>query len=96
MKKLDRTNTNAFTTHLPFIFFMIGSFLIAYQLINNSPLSKVKKGTHELFCTFYVENGPADRRKVDPDLVTDYVEGTWLFVNGSANNCELVSRVKRL
>lgn len=96
MKRLDRINTNAFTTHLPFIFFMIGSFLIAYQLINSSPLSKVKKGTHNLFCVFKVENGPSDRRKVDPDLITDYVDGTWLFSNGSATNCELVSKTKHL
>ena len=94
MKKLDRTNTNAFFTHLPFIFFVIGSLLIAYSLLQNSPLSKVKKGTHELFCTFHVENGPADRRKVDPNLVTDYVEDTWLFSNGSATNCELISKAK--
>lgn len=96
MKMLDRTNTNAFTTHLPFTFFTIGSFLIAYQLINNSPLSKVRRGSHELFCNFQVDNRPADRRKVDPNLVIDLVEGTWIFVNGSASSCELVSKTKNL
>lgn len=96
MKKSNQIKTNAGTAHLPFIFFMIGSFLIAYQLMNSSPLSKVRKGSHDLYCNFYVENGPSDRRKVDPNLVTDYVDGTWLFSNGSARNCELVSKAKDL
>ena len=96
MKKLDRTNTNAFTSYFPFIFFMIGSILIAYSLLQNSPLSKVKKGSHRLFCVFNIEKGPADRREVDPNLVTDFVENVWVFSNGSATNCELVSKAKNL
>ena len=96
MKKLDRTNTNAFTSYFPFIFFVIGSLLIAYSLLQNSPLSKVKKGTHDLFCTFHVEDRPSDRRKVDPNLVTDFIENVWVFSNGSATNCELVSKAKNL
>ena len=96
MKKLDKTNTNAFTAFFPLVLFVIGSFLMAYQLMNNSPLSKVKKGSHELFCTFHVENGPGDRRKVDPNLVIDFVGHVWVFSNGSARNCELVSKAKDL
>ena len=96
MKKLDKTNTNAFFTFFPLVLFVTVTFIAAYQLINSNPLAKVKKGTHELFCNFYVENGPSDRRKVDPDLIIDYVEGTWIFVNGSASSCELVSKTKNL
>ena len=96
MKKIDETNTNALFTHFPLVLFVVVSLLIAYQLVNNSPLSRVKEGTHNLFCTFHVENGPSDRRKVDPNLVTDYVGDVWVFVNGSATGCELVSKTKYL
>ena len=96
MKKLYKTNTNAFFTFFPLVLLVTVTFIAAYQLINSNPLAKVKKGTHDLYCNFYIENSPADRRKVDPNLVIDFVEGTWLFVNGSASNCELVSKTKHL
>lgn len=82
--------------NFPFLLFVVGSFLTAYHLMNNSPLSKVRKGSHDLYCNFYVENGPSDRRKVDPNLVIDFVEDVWVFSNGSARNCELVSKAKDL
>lgn len=96
MKKLNRTNTNAFFTFFPLVLFVTVAFIVAYQLINNSPLAKVKKGTHDLYCNFYVNNGPVDRRKVDPNLVQDFVEDVWVFSNGSARSCELVSKAKYL
>lgn len=96
MKRLDRANTNAFTTYFPFTLFVLVSLLIAYELVQDSPLFKVKKETHDLYCNFYVNNRPVDRRKVDPNLVIDLVEGTWVFSNGSARNCELVSKAKDL
>lgn len=96
MKKIKRNKTSTMTSLLPLIFFVLVSFLLSYLLIQNNPFVKVKKGSHDLYCNFYVNNGPVDRRKVDPNLVIDLVEGTWVFSNGSARNCELVSKAKDL
>lgn len=93
MKKLNRTNTNAF---FPLVLFVTITFIAAYQLINNSPLAKVKKGTHELFCVFYSEQGIEGQRKVDKELIVDFVDSRWLFTNGSAKNCQLKKAVNVL
>lgn len=94
MKKSTLTDTKFSMFSLFFLLFVV-SFL-GYQLIESSPLSKVKKGTHELFCVFYSEQGIEGQRKVGKELIVDFVDNTWLFTNGSAKNCQLKKSVNVL
>lgn len=94
MKKSVLTDTR-FSMFSLFFFLFVISFL-GYQLIESSPLTKVKKGTHELFCTFYAEQGVEGQRKVNKELIVDFVDNTWLFTNGSAKNCQLNKAVNVL
>lgn len=52
----------------------------ATALAYNPVLKSVKSGDKVLVC-----NGNI----VEPDLVEDFSDGTWFFINGYAKNCEV-------
>ena len=45
-------------------------------------LKRVQKGEVSLYC--YIGS---EYRLIEPSKVKDFVEGTWIFTNGSASNC---------
>ena len=49
---------------------------------DSNRLSKVQSGELNLVCHI-----GDDHVEIDPDLVTDYVDGRWFFSNGSATQC---------
>ena len=57
----------------------IGLIIIA-SYASTSHLKKVKSGELTLIC---------NDRIVQPDMVLDEIDGTWIFTNGHARNCEV-------
>lgn len=45
-------------------------------------LKRVQKGEVSLYCHI-----GSEYRFIEPSKVKDFVEGTWIFTNGSASNC---------
>ena len=60
---------------------LIGAFIN----IDGDIVDEVRRGDKTLMCE--MKDG---YRKIDPLLVTDFIDGTWFFVNGSASNCEVL------
>ena len=62
-------------------FFIILTITFAVSdFYESNVLSDVKSGELSLIC---------NDRAIDPDRVTDFVDGRWYFDNGSMINCEV-------
>lgn len=60
--------------------------ILALSLVlNNTVLAEVKSGQKILIC-----NG----KYVAPTLIKDFIDDTWVFTNGHAKNCEVLSSTK--
>lgn len=57
----------------------IGLIIIA-SYASTSNLKQVKSGELTLIC---------NDRIVQPDMILDEIDGTWIFTNGHARNCEV-------
>lgn len=62
--------------------------LLIYKL--DTAERKVKNGTYTLTCE--MQDG---RRVIAPELITDFIEDTWIFINGSAKNCTITKVIKK-
>lgn len=62
--------------------------LLIYKL--DTAERKVKNGAYTLTCE--MQDG---RRVIAPELITDFIEDTWIFTNGSAKNCTITKVIKK-
>ena len=62
------------------ILVVVGLYLTHSE--DSSRLAEVQAGESILVCHI-----GDDHVEIDPDLVTDYVDGRWFFSNGSATQC---------
>ena len=56
----------------------------AFASISGDLVDDIRRGDKSLYCEMSDGN-----RKIDGKLVVDFQEGSWLFKNGSARNCEV-------
>ena len=66
---------------------MISIFIIffivkALMSLNSDLVDEVRRGNKTLTCMLI-----SGETEINPDKVTDYSDGVWYFVNGSAVNC---------
>lgn len=61
---------------------LIGSFIS----LNGDIVDEIRRGDKSLWCE--MSDG---YRQIDGKLLTDFIDGTWYFVNGQAKNCEVIN-----
>ena len=79
-----RNNNRIFIAVITALLIILIVSIIASE---RSSFNAVKSGEYTLTCL--LGDGYS---VVDPDMVVDHIEGTWLFKNGYASNCRLTKR----
>lgn len=67
------------------VVFLVALFSMLFNSISRDLVDKIRASEYELYCIF--EDG---ERRIEPELVVDFDDGVFLFINGEASNCRVV------